>query len=216
MNTTISLFNRLVAPRLPSIRRWVAAGTLHASEIDDNLQTVLTEIFLQLPPQLEDEAAEAWLQAFVRRRLQTFNYRHRRDRGRWAEAPTPDTFERMACPADDFDDLDVAIRPLRPAAPPCADAPTSAPRADRASATRLDCYADRALAAAVERLPPLQRRALCLHADGWTTGDIAQELGCTPRSALRHLERAKERMRRQYACGDLRRVGRMVPIGRVG
>lgn len=76
---------------------------------------------------------------------------------------------------------------------PCSEGDDPAAQAMRAEATRR-------LHAALDRLTPLQRRALLLRYYGQLTFEqIAETLGCPLSTALSHCRRGLEMLRRQFA-----------------
>jgi RNA polymerase sigma-70 factor (ECF subfamily) len=67
------------------------------------------------------------------------------------------------------------------------------------------------------RLPGRQRQILALHCQGYTSEEIAQELGVKPSTVRTHLERARIRLRDAFRMGqgpDGRRADDLVPAPR--
>lgn len=174
------MFDRLVTPQIPAIRRLVAQHTFPGEDVDDNLQEVLLHLFLVIGRYDPEQPFSPWLDTVVRTRMLSLHRHH------------------TACDAalvsytDDDESLDAQPAPASPALPFAFDDDWHPDRPVPPLTIAREDYPR--TFDALQRLPALQRRALLLLSEGWTAPDIARELRLSSANVRQIIHRARTAM----------------------
>lgn len=194
-----------VAPRMSSARRLVAGLTFEGEDVDDNFQDVLRVVLGSI--HLYNPAVAGftrWLDRVVRNAMIDIHRRNQRS------VPTH-SLDSLLDADDDGEDAAVAAVPAAlvqaPARLVLADADFPALAAARPLAPSLtidrDDYPNTYDALMV--LPALQRRALLLNIEGWSCGEIADELRLTKENVRKLLSRARASLAARLAASAVRK-----------
>lgn len=198
------LFMFYVAPRMSSVRRLVAGLTFEGEDVDDNFQDVLRVVLGSI--HLYNPAVAGftrWLDRVVRNAMIDIHRRNQRS------VPTH-SLDSLLDADDDGEDAAAAAVPAAlvqaPARLVLADADFPALAAARPVAPSLtidrDDYPNTYDALMV--LPALQRRALLLNVEGWSCGEIADELRLTKENVRKLLSRARASLAARLAASAVR------------
>lgn len=175
-----NMFDTLVAPRIPSIRRLVKGLTLPREDVDDNLQDVLIRLFQVIDRYDPASPFTPWLDAVVRRYMLNVHQHHATPTAMLLDY-TDDDASLDSSPAQSDPALPFAFaddwRPDLPV-PPLTVSRDDYPRTYDA----------------LQRLSPLQRRALLLVSEGWSPAEVARELRLSPANVRQIIHRARTTM----------------------
>lgn len=194
-----------VAPRMSSVRRLVAGLTFEGEDVDDNFQDVLCVVLGSI--RLYNPAVAGftrWLDRVVRNAMIDIHRRNQRS------VPTH-SLDSLLDADDDGEDAAVPTVPAAlvqaPARLVLADADFPALAAARPLAPSLtidrDDYPNTYDALMV--LPALQRRALLLNVEGWSCGEIADELRLTKENVRKLLSRARASLAARLSASAVRK-----------
>lgn len=192
-----ALFSLYITPRLAAIRRVVDYHTLPSEDADDNYQDALLALLQGIHTYDPERSLATWITTVVRNTLALAR------RNRMLREPVTTisldalieashAAEAAASEAEDGAEEDHAAGVTTPSAAPAIAAPTIA--APTAPPLTVDPDDYPTTYVALSRLSPLQRRALLLTAEGWTTADLAAELRITEGAARTLLCRARSAM----------------------
>lgn len=193
-----ALFSLYITPRLAAIRRLVDYHTLPAEDADDNFQDALIALLQGIHTYDPERSLDTWITTVVRNTLALAR------RNRMLREPEPTVSldahleashaaEAAASEAEDGAEEDHAAGVTTPSAAPAIAAP-AAPTTPAAPPLVVSPDDYPTTYVALSRLSPLQRRALLLTAEGWTTADLAAELRITEGAARTLLCRARSAM----------------------
>lgn len=178
------LFDQYIAPNLAKIRRYVTYMTFPGEDADDNLQEVLVSLFRYIHLYNPSRASlAAWTCTVTRSVL--YHLRLPRIKGRVLPTVSLDALlesDAAAAAASGVSvDAEVGVS--------CDVPPLSVTR---------EMYPD--TYEALQGLTALQRRALLLVSEGWSTAEVAAELRLPTTAAVRQmLTRARAKMRAALA-----------------
>lgn len=213
------LFHTYVEPRIDSVRRLVASLTYAGEDADDNFQDVLLALLGAIAFYDPAKAAfSCWLNRVVRNAVADIHRRGQRSVPTTSLDALLDGADEADATADSDGGSAAIVPPALVVEPVALTLPDEAfPALAAASAARPSAApADRALFVepqvqgrptappltidradypntydALMALPALQRRALLLNIEGWSIGEVAEELRLTPQNVRQMLCRAR-------------------------